>query len=127
MPDIIFSGLQTPDGTMITSTHRHDYVTHLDANGKEYMLDGGLDYIRSSAHGDEVYKTLFDDEPHAIQRQILTWGTYGKDGNQPLSRKPIELMSTEHIQAVLHECNPMTALKNCMLKELKERGVDYDA
>ena len=27
---------------IIRSRHRHDYVTHTDANGKEYMVDGGV-------------------------------------------------------------------------------------
>ena len=50
---ILNSRMRTPDGTILESKHRHDYVTHTDANGKEYMLDGGLDYVRCSANGDE--------------------------------------------------------------------------
>ena len=53
--------MRTPDGTILESKHRHDYVTHLDANGKEYMLDGGLAYVRSSAYGDEEMLTVYDD------------------------------------------------------------------
>ena len=33
--EILNSRLRTPDGTILESGHRHDYVTHIDANGKE--------------------------------------------------------------------------------------------
>jgi len=98
---IINSSLRTPDGTIITSTHVHDYVTHKDANGNEYMLDGGNDYIRSSAWGDEEYLTLYEDSPHVDVREVVTWGTYGKGGDQPLKRVPIMDLSDEHIEAIL--------------------------
>lgn len=50
MISIISSRLQTPDGTVLHSKHRHDYVTHTDANGKEYMLEEEelLDYYVTS-------------------------------------------------------------------------------
>ena len=38
MSGILRNALKTPDGTVITSRHRHDYVTHTDTNGKEYIL-----------------------------------------------------------------------------------------
>ena len=59
MLDILSSRMRTPDGTILESCYRHDYVTHTDANGKEYMLDGGLDYVRSSANGDEEMLTIY--------------------------------------------------------------------
>lgn len=52
---LIRNRLQTPDGKILESVHRHDYVSHRDDNGKLYFLDGGLDYARCSAHGDEIY------------------------------------------------------------------------
>lgn len=58
---ILSNRMRTPDGTILESKHRHDYVTHLDANGNEYMLDGGLSYVRSSAYGDEEMLTVFDE------------------------------------------------------------------
>lgn len=123
MKQLIRNAIQTPDGTVIQSYHRHDYVTHIDAtNRKEYMIDGGLSYIRSSANGDELYLTLYDDEPHEIQRKVLVWGTYGKDGKQPFKYKSIEDMETDHIKAVLKECRPHTVIANCMKKELELRA-----
>ena len=123
--NLIYNAIMTPDGTVIESTHRHDYRTHEDANGKTYMVDGGLEYSRKSAWGDEVDLRLYNNEPHSVQRSLLTWGTYGKDGNEPLKRIFIEDMETEHIQAVIRECAPSAVLETCMKKELWERGC-YD-
>lgn len=120
--NLILNGIETPDGTRIFSRTRHDYVTHLDKNGKTYMVDGGLDYARRSANGDEKPLYLFDDEPHDIQRETLDWGTYGINGDQELSYVLIMDMETSHIKAVLDECNPTEVLKNCMKKELELRG-----
>lgn len=119
---LIYNAIITPDGTVLESQHRHDCKTHLDKNGKTYMVDGGLDYVRRSANGDEVSLCLHDDEPHDVQRRVLRWGSYGKDGNQPVRYIPIAEMETTHIEAVLAECRPMHVLKACMERELEMRG-----
>lgn len=122
MPNLIYNAIMTPDGTILVSRHRHDYKTHLDANGKEYMVDGGLDYCRRSANGGGVDLTMTDEQPHSIQRDVLEWGTYGKDGKQPLSYISIGEMETEHIEAVLKtQPNIYAVYRNCMEKELEER------
>ena len=118
---LIRNALQTPDGTLIESTHRHDYVTHTDANGKTYCIDGGLSYVRSSAHGDEVYLTLYDNEPHEVQRVVLKWGTYGKNGDQPLTLVPIAEMEDEHLEAVLDRFHVSDVRRAAMTKELEYR------
>ena len=101
MDNIVYSGLRTPDGTLLESWSRHDYVTHIDANGKEYMLDGGLDYVRCSANGDEELITYTINDDHTTVRQHVSWGTYGPNGNQPYRRVKVADMETDHLEKVI--------------------------
>lgn len=98
---ILNSRMRTPDGTILESKHRHDYVTHLDANGKEYFLDGGLDYVRSSANGDEYLLTIYPDYPHELIRLHAKWGTYGKNGDETLVHVAIADLSSSHLRAII--------------------------
>lgn len=119
---IIYNGLRTPDGTLLVSRHRHDYQVHVDTtNGKRYKIDGGNDYIHSSYNRDEEYVTYYDDTPHETQREILTWGTRGRNGDQPVTQKAIKDMETAHIEAVLETCEPAKHLRECMENELDFR------
>ena len=72
---IVSNRIRTPDGTILESMHRHDYVTYLDANGKEYMVDGGLDYLRRNVHDDAPYEELsvYDDALHVEIRNVFKW------------------------------------------------------
>ena len=120
--NLIANALRTPDGTVLESKSRHDYKEYIDANGKTYVIDGGLDYHRRSANGDEENMCMYDDEPHETQVQVLTWGTYGINGDQPLQYKTIAEMDTAHIEAVLQtvkHIRPM--IKTIMQNELKFR------
>ncbi len=44
-----FTGLRCPDGTIIYSSCRHDFVQH-----GECFIDGGREYVRRSAEGEPV-------------------------------------------------------------------------
>lgn len=74
--------LRTPDGTILFSRSRHDYVTHTDKNGKEYMIDGGRDYTRRSANGDETMIEIDDTnaEDFKVIRELVGRSGYGKPG-----------------------------------------------
>ena len=98
---IVYNAIKTPDGTVLESNHHHDYKTYVDSNGKTYMIDGGKEYVRSSANGDEVYLTIYSDDEHETIRKVFKWGTYGKSGTEPLTWKPLNEMTDEHINAIL--------------------------
>lgn len=82
MREIVYNGLQTPDGTIIESTHRHDYVSYKDKNGKDYIIDGGLSYVRCSNNGDEKILTKYADQPHEEIRNYAFRAGYGKRGEK---------------------------------------------
>jgi hypothetical protein len=120
--NLIANALRTPDGTILESKSRHDYKEYVDSNGKTYMVDGGIDYLRRSAHGDEIDMSLYDDQPHETQARVLTWGTYGINGDQPLRWIAIADMETDHLKAVLENVkNIQTVYKTVMLNELRTR------
>ena len=104
---IVANRIRTPDGTILESKHRHDYVSYVDKNGKEYMVDGGTDYLRRNVHEDAPYEelTVYADAPHAVIREVFKWGTRGKDGKQPLKFVTLKDMTTDHIEAILETQN----------------------
>jgi len=120
MSNLIRNAIQTPDGTILESFSRHDYKEYTDSNGKTYMVDGGLDYLRRNVHHDQVDLSLYDDQPHEVQREVLKWGTYGINGDQPLQYKTIAKMETGHLEAVL-KLNISEIHKSCMQHELMLR------
>jgi hypothetical protein len=128
MTQMIYSAMRTPDGTIIESTHRHDYVTHTDANGREYMLDGGHDYVRSSAWGDEEYIIHTMDEDHEIRREFFRWGSWGKDGKGPFKRIPLKDLTDEHIAAILETQEQIrgTYVEELMIAEQNYRKENPD-
>ena len=126
MSTLVYNAIRTPDGTVLESMHRHDYKTHMDSNGKEYMVDGGLEYIRRNFHNDAPYEELSIslEDGHDKVREVIKWGTYGRDGNQPLSHILLKDMNTEHIQACLENVPSMhPTYKESFKEELKLRSL----
>ena len=122
MSNVIYSAMRTPDGTVIESRHRHDFVTYEDANGKTYMLDGGLDYTRASMNGDEEFIEVTLEDGHDKVREYLTWGTRGVNGDQPLRYVKLKDMDTDHIQACLETQFQMyPSIRTAMENELEYR------
>ena len=59
---IILNSIRTPDGTILVSTHRHDYVSYKDANGALYVIDGGNDYLKRNISGPYEELSLYAND-----------------------------------------------------------------
>ena len=92
--ELVYSALKTPDGTILESLHRHDFRAHDDKNGKRYIIDGGLSYVRSSMNGDEEYIAVYSDEPFEKVRQYAFRLIAGK-------KVTLAEMDEYHIEAAL--------------------------
>ena len=125
MEKLLCNRIRTPDGTILESMHRHDYVTYTDANGKEYMVDGGLDYLRRNVHDDAPYEelSLYSGDYHQLIRQAFKWGTRGIDGKQPLTWLVLQDMATDHIEAILETQTQLRDhIRQVFINELNYRG-----
>jgi len=91
---IILNRIKTPDGTVLTSHHVHDFVCHVDANGKRYCVDGGNDYLkRSFETADYEDVSIYSDAPFEIIRENFHRGGRGKLGNEDVKWTPMNEMS----------------------------------
>ena len=123
---VIKNRWMTPDGTILESKHRHDYVRHEDANGKTYAIDGGPDnYLRFGGTGspeDLTNLCVYSDAPHEVLREEIVWGTYGKNGDEPLHHLKISEMTTKHLIAVITTQDHIAPyIKHVMDVEIEER------
>lgn len=113
--------IKTPDGTILTSYSRYDYKTHKDKNGEEYMVDGGLEYLRRNVNKEPYEELLVPiDASFEKVRESFHWGTYGKDGNQSLQWKLLKDITDNHLEAIL-KLPLSSTVKNLMEQEKKYR------
>ena len=124
MRKLILNRIKTPDNTILTSRHVHDYQSHKDTKSNEiYMCDGGTSYIRRSINGVPYEDlSLYSDDPFEILRENITWGTYGKNGDEELHYKPISNMSSNHINSILSKIKLAEYMEELFQKELFHRN-----
>ena len=121
---LVLNRIRTPDGTVLTSYHRHDYNTHFDDNGLTYMIDGGLDYARRNLHIDNPYEELsvYLSEGFFSVRRVFHWSTYGPNGDQPIKYVSLSLISNPHIEAILKTQNQAASwVRHLLYEELEYR------
>lgn len=97
---LISNRWRTPDGTLLVSKYTHDFVSHQDANGDVYFVDGGNDYSRRSLNDIPMTnESVYADDDFEIVRQCLLRGTFGFD-NKGTDRRiwmPMNKMSDAHL------------------------------
>lgn len=102
---ILRNAIKTPDGTVLESNHVHDFVCHLDKNGKRYCVDGGHQYLKRSGEVlDFEDLSVEDDGDHQTRRKYLKWGVSTTKDGKLLSKTKwtaICYLDTDHIKAVL--------------------------
>ena len=112
---LIANRIQTPDGTILHSKHRHDFVWYADKNGERYCLDGGNDYQKISFEiNPPIDCSIYSTDDFEEVRKVMLRGTYGKTGDKPLHYIALCEMSEEWIFNVI-KC----------LQEISKVG-DYD-
>ena len=99
---LLHSSIRTPDGTILTSKHRHDYVSYVDKNGLTYSLDGGTDYIRTSINVEKAEDlSLYSDDAHEKLREVISRGGRGKNGDEELNYVLLKDINDEWLEAII--------------------------
>ena len=123
MRKLILNRIRTPDGTILTSRNVHDYKCYKDKNGDTYTNDGGVEYLRRSVNVIPYEDlSLYSDDPFEKLREGIKWGTYGRNGNEPLHYKSVSNMSTNHINAIFSQYRLADYLKEIFEKEISHRN-----
>lgn len=105
MRQIILNSIKCPDGTVLTSHHRHDFQSHTQKDGREYFVDGGTCYQRIG-YSDNEYENIsvYSDDPHEKIREVFGWTQY-LDAEKKYLKTPRKLllknMEDGHIQALV--------------------------
>jgi capsule polysaccharide export protein KpsC/LpsZ len=138
---IILNRIQTPDGTILTSYHRHDHKAHIDDNGQIYAVGGGLSDFKRVNHKDSFFSTplvqlgfiksiqakelsVYSDAPFDVIRENLHWGVnYDKHMVRLPETKwtPICKLGTSHIKSILKNGYGSDWVKEYFKKELEFR------
>ena len=123
MNKLIANRWQTPDGTILWSKHRHDFVAHRDTiTGEVMFTDGGTNYIRASGIGLKDV-CVYSDGTFELEREWVLWGrNYDKDMNRLEETEwiPIKDLDTDHIYKIL-ELNIPDSYRRLMEEEIIHR------
>ena len=122
---ILYNAIKTPDGTILESTHVHDFCYHLDkVSGEGYLNDGGCEYVRRSVNKVPYEDlTVYDDGKFTTQRKYVRWGRNYDENNTRLKETewiPIKDLSTEHIYNILDYFKIKITTNNSIYRLLEE-------
>lgn len=123
--DILFNAIKTPDGTILSSKHRHDYVAYEDTKtGELYGVDGGADYFRRIGNVSDCEDlSITSLTPFSDIRERFHWGSRGVNGDEPIKMLRLSSLTNKHIEAILKNVfqNREGTFKKWFIEELKFR------
>lgn len=105
MKQILVNKIQCPDGTVLVSKHRHDFKEHVQDDGREYFIDGGLAYQRIG-FSDEEFENLicYTDDPHEKIREHFEWTRCMDASGNLLPEREVVLLkdiTDDHLKALV--------------------------
>lgn len=83
VPDVLHNSIKCPDGTILVSRSRYNFVEHRQEDGRQYFVDGGLDYQRIGFSDKEfIDLSVHTKDEHLKIREHFEWGNrFDKDMN----------------------------------------------
>lgn len=122
-PVIVSNRIKTPDGTILISRNRYDFIIHTDkVTGETFSVDGGHEYLKRSFTGRYEEMSTYSNSSFELIRYTMEWGTYGIKGDQPLQYRTLMHMSNSHIAAIIKtQTHIPTWAKKIFEKELQYR------
>ena len=123
---LIYRVIITPDGTKLVSRHVHDYVSYVDSvSGEEYILDGGLEYCRTSVN--EVKAELieiYEDDEIEVIREHFERGTFDENGARIY--KLLKDLDTSHLENILlYNSEVFSKEKAKEVNQIYKRELEY--
>lgn len=127
---LIYNAIQCPDGTILHSKYRHDFVAHVQADGREYFVDGGNEYQRIGFSDKEfINLSVTTEDPHDKIREVFTWTScFDAYGNRLESYVVNKLkdLDDSHVKALVKwvEHGYPSWVNKVMVDELAFRNLD---
>lgn len=105
MSQLLVNKIVCPDGTVLESRHRHDYREHKQADGRIYMVDGGLDYQRIGFSDTKFTNhTYYVGDEHTKIREHFTWKSVLDENSDPLPHpiyRKLKDITDDHLEALI--------------------------
>lgn len=105
MRKLLVNKIRCPDGTILQSKRRHDFQEHTQEDGREYFVDGGLEYRRvGHSDGDFEDMACYSDDPHEKIRECFEWTSILNENGERLDEPVVKLLkdlTDDHIDALV--------------------------
>ena len=121
---ILFSAIETPDGTLLKSNSRHDFNSHTDKlTGKFYAVDGGNDYQKITGDIKDLTSYIIrSNDPISVIRSITGRGGT-TDG--PFRACLLKNMSDEWLDNSIDYVKKVDDENSDMYVDIYQREVEY--